>query len=60
MKVKNLPQSGYHKKRKYTVVREVDGEYWFYGSYDDVMLAGKAVIELPNGYVVESKDIEAA
>ena len=42
-KINNLPQ--YATERKYIVVRKVDGEYWFYGAWDDRHTANEVALE---------------
>lgn len=47
--IKNLPE--YVKSGNYIVVaREVDGEFWFYGAYEDSAKANKAA-DMIDGYV---------
>jgi hypothetical protein len=50
LKINNLPD--YAILYKYWVVRYVEGEYWFWGAYDDVSRAGQAALEI-NGIVID-------
>lgn len=44
--------------RKYIVARFIEATHdlWYYGSWDDLMAAQKAVEEIPNGIIVERID----
>ena len=44
--------------RKYIVARFIAATHdlWYYGSWDDLMSAQKAVEEIPNGIIVERID----
>jgi hypothetical protein len=44
--------------RKYIVARFIEATHdlWYYGSWDDLMTAQKAVEEIPNGIIVERID----
>lgn len=44
--------------RKYIVARFIAATHdlWYYGSWDDLMAAQKAVEEIPNGIIVERID----
>ena len=50
LKINNLPD--YAILYKYWVVRYIEGEYWFWGAYDDVSRAGQAALEI-NGIVID-------
>lgn len=52
MKIKNCPD--YVNKYEYVVAREVDGEFWFYGAYDDIEKAREVAAEI-NGIAFVSK-----
>ncbi len=47
MTIYNLPEN--HKK--YIVVRDVDGDFYYWGSYDDVMRAMTVAVDV-DGLVV--------
>lgn len=49
MEIKNMPAS----TERYIVVRIVDGEYWFYGSYDNRNKAYSVSYEFENGTVID-------
>ena len=42
-KINNLPT--YANEYKYIVVREIDGEWWFYGAYNEGSKAEHAAVE---------------
>ena len=42
--IKNLP--GYANDYTYVVARKVDGEWWFWGAYNDFTTAGDAAWEI--------------
>ena len=44
--------------KKYIVARFIEATHdlWYYGSWDDLMAAQKAVEEIPNGIIVERID----
>ena len=42
--IKNLP--GYANDYTYVVARKVDGEWWFWGAYNDFRAAGDAAWEI--------------
>lgn len=46
------------KPKKYIVARFIEATHdlWYYGSWDDLMAAQKAVEEIPNGIIVERID----
>lgn len=48
----NLPI--YAKGYKYIVARDIDGELWFWGAWDDRNKANEAALELGNGVVIEN------
>jgi hypothetical protein len=45
---------------KYSVIRDCDGEYWYYGSYNSLEQAQDVCNEIGNGLIVESKNIKVA
>jgi len=51
MTIYNLPE--YANECAYIVVREYDGEYWFWGAYDDRRTARRAADEI-GGEVIEN------
>lgn len=51
MKVNNVP--GYAYDHKYVVARLCDGEYWFWGAWDDLKEAQRVAQEM-DGIVVET------
>ena len=52
--VQNLPIKGLSKD--YVVVRQVDGDLWYYGQYDSEAKAREVAIEIGNGLVIERKE----
>jgi hypothetical protein len=44
---------------KYSVIRNCDGEYWYYGSYDSLERSQEVCNSLCNGLIVESESINA-
>ena len=60
--VKNMSKN--YRNYKYTVVRDCTNEqepnngYWYWCSYNDLILAQEACRECGNGIVVESENIE--
>lgn len=50
--INNLPI--YAKGYNYIVARDVDGELWFWGAWDDRNKANEAALELGNGVVIEN------
>lgn len=56
-KVNNLP--AYYKDHEYVVITIVDGEYWFYGAYDDDSQIGAWFYEAPR-LLVHSSEVEPA
>ncbi len=52
MKINNMAE--YAKNRKYIVAREIEGELWFYGAWDDRDQANEAALEI-EGITVENK-----
>ena len=52
-KIKNLPS---YELRQYTVVRLVDAELWFYGTYEQELRAYEVAKELGNGLVLEANN----
>lgn len=46
VKVNNVPD--YAKTRRFWVVKIVDGEYWFYGAFNDVTKAYNSCREFGN------------
>jgi hypothetical protein len=55
VKVNNV--SDYAKTKRFWVIREVDGEYWFYSAFDDVTKAFNSCKELSNGTLIENSEI---
>lgn len=53
-KVNNLPKD----VEKYVVAREVDGELWFWGSFETEGKAIEASSQFFNGFVLERQEIE--
>lgn len=59
--VKNVHPS--YANHPYTVIRDCYNEaapnngYWYWCSYDDIVLAQRAANDIGNGLIVESKDI---
>lgn len=53
----NNVSKGY-AEHEYSVIREVENEYWYYGSYDSLERAQEVSKTLGNGLVVKSKDID--
>lgn len=51
LKVNNLPL---HDLEKYTVVRLVGTELWYYGTYENEEYAHEVANEIGNGFVVEA------
>lgn len=43
-RINNLPE--YAKYMSYIVAREVDGEYWFWGAYDNEHMAEQVAYEI--------------
>lgn len=54
--VNNVSKS--YLNNEYSVIRDVDNEYWYYGSYDSLERAQEVCKTLGNGLVVKSKDID--
>lgn len=52
-KINNLPKVVY----KYVVARVCDGEWWFWGTWDEQEPAVNAALEV-KGYVFKREDIE--
>jgi hypothetical protein len=50
--IRNVPGYAYNG-HPYWVVREVDGEYWFYGAYDTLARA-REVAAMVDGLAVEA------
>jgi hypothetical protein len=55
MTVYNVP--AYAAEYPYVVVREVEGEYWFYGAYENVFRASKVAYEV-HGHVIKTDEIK--
>lgn len=55
MTVQNVPE--YAKNYEYIVARHVDGEYWFWGAWNDRNKANTIAIELKNGVVFHVEDL---
>lgn len=49
IKVKNMPD---YDLRKYTVVRYVNGEFWYFATYDDYDWAVEVASEVNNSVVI--------
>lgn len=47
----------YAAEYKYIVYREVNGQNWFYGAYNDVNKAAQVATEI-SGFVVERGEID--
>lgn len=47
--IKNYP--AYANEYNYVVARWVEGDYWFWGAYDDYAEANRVAMELGNGCV---------
>ena len=54
--VNNVSKS--YLNSEYSVIRDVENEYWYYGSYDSLERAQEVGKTLCNGLVVKSKDID--
>ena len=54
VKVNNVPN--YAKNSNYLVVRKYDGEYWFWGAWEDKESAYK-IANAIGGYVVENEGV---
>lgn len=54
--VNNVSKS--YLNSEYSVIREVENEYWYYGSYDSLERAQEISKTICNGLVVKSKDID--
>lgn len=54
--VNNVSKS--YLNSEYSVIRDVENEYWYYGSYDSLERAQWVSKTLGNGLVVKSKDID--
>lgn len=52
MKINNI--ASYAESKKFIVAREVDGDLWFYGAWDDRDQANEAALEV-GGIMVENK-----
>ena len=55
MKVNNIPD--YAHEYAYTVVRMIDGEAWYYGSWRDIECAARAAYEV-EGHVIPTAEID--
>lgn len=53
IKVHNLPN--YARNYTYTVVKVVDGELWFYGSYSDNIVALGLAIEIGGEFLYSNQ-----
>ena len=51
--IQNMPRNINHN---YLVVRQVDGDVWYYGQYDSEAKAKEVAIEIGNGLVIERKE----
>lgn len=54
--VNNVSKS--YLNSEYSVIRDVENEYWYYCSYDSLERAQEVSKTLGNGLVVKSKDID--
>jgi len=60
--VKNCPN--WVHNHKYAVIRDCRNEqapnngFWFYGSYDSLIIAQEALKEIGNGLIVEASEVE--
>lgn len=52
--INNIPK--YAEDRKYIVAREVDGEFWFWGAFDDNNEAHRTAGEI-DGYVFDRETL---
>ena len=50
-KINNLPK--YAEDKKYIVAREIEGELWFWGAYDDLDKAVNAATEIRGQLLVK-------
>lgn len=55
MKINNVP--AYARDKAYIVYREVDGEAWYWGAWDDPMKAAIQAAEVHGGSV-EASEVE--
>ena len=57
-KVKNVSDT--YQNYKYTIIREVikEIEYWYYGGYNNIVVAQEVVKELNNGILITPDLIE--
>ena len=55
VKVNNVPD--YAREYKYWVVRNSEGELWFYGAWQDKETAYHVATLVNNGLVVEKEDM---
>lgn len=44
-------------KYKYIILREYEGEYWYYSMTNDLLNASAIIKEITNGVVVELRDV---
>ena len=51
--INNIP----YELDKYTVVRATDHEFWFWGTYDNIVDAARSAENIPNGYVLQTKGV---
>lgn len=56
MQVKNVSKR--YANYKYAVIRNVDGEYWYYAAYNDLSDAMATAQEIGNGTVTETAKVE--
>lgn len=54
--VNNVSRS--YLNSEYSVIREVENEYWYYGSYDSLERAQEVSKNIGNGLVVKSENID--
>ena len=53
--VNNIPN--YARNKKYFVVREVDGELWFYSAYNDYSVAYSMTVAYDGFMVVVNREL---
>lgn len=54
--VNNVSKS--YAEHEYSVIRDVENEYWYYGSYNSIERAQEVSKTLGNGLVVKSRNID--
>lgn len=53
--VSNVPD--YRSRYKYVIIREAEGEYWFYNFSNNLYHASKVARLLGNGFVIEVENM---